>query len=248
MFVGLGVAVEEAPHERDERDPLQIGFPLHLRRFLLFTQQCLEAMSVSQRFRRERRYDLTKSYVRVGEWFRVAIGAQEYRTDGVRLPLNRYHDDGTDVPRVERALDAPEGRIIDRIRNEYRFSRFERALQLRISIEVDDQVANGGILVARHQPDFILLAREEDGAAIEAERFAQLARDSLENVDEVKGGGDLLEDVDDGRQVIAFALQLRYARAESEQLIIPPSETLRRCRGRPRRPGWSAHRLPKGVR
>jgi len=66
-----------------------------------------------------------------------------------------------------------------------------------------------------------VLAGQEDRAAIEAEGVTELSRDGLQNVDEVEGSGDLLQDVDYGDQVVALALQLRDARAEPPDLVIP---------------------------
>src|SRR5207253_1222710 len=52
---------------------------------------------------------------------------------------------------------------------------------------------------------------QEDGAAIEAECLAQLARDRLQDVDEVERGGDFLEDLDDGEQMRPLALEPGHA-------------------------------------
>src|SRR2546430_8164258 len=71
-------------------------------------------------------------------------------------------------------------------------------------------------LVGRNQPHRPAAALgEKNRAAIEPERLAELARDPLEDVDEVERCGDFLEDLDDGEQVLALALELGDARLES---------------------------------
>lgn len=254
MVVALRVAIEQAANECDERDALEIRAPLASRRFLLILEQRLEAVCVAERFRGQRRDDLAKANVGVRERFGVAIGAEENRADDGRLPLDRHDDDRPHVARVERALDRPELRIARRIRNEHRLARIERAFQLRIAIEVDDEVANRRIFVARDEANFILLGGEEDRAAIEAECVAQLASDGLQNVDEVEGGRDLLENVDDRDEMIAFALQLGDARAQPSYFIVPPIGLLRRrqvgCCWSVVRRFWAVliHLPPRGVR
>lgn len=66
-----------------------------------------------------------------------------------------------------------------------------------------------------------MLAGQEDRAAIEAEGVAQLARDGLEDVDEMQRGGDFLQDVDDRDEMVTLPLQLRDARAEPGYFVIP---------------------------
>ena len=117
--------------------------------------------------------------------------------------------------------------------DEHRLARVERALQLGIAIEVDDEVPDRRILVARDEPNLVLFAGEEDRAAIEAERVAQLAGDRLENVDEVKRGRDFLQDVDDGDEVVALALKLGYASMQTDELVISPIGPRHRRRERP---------------
>ncbi len=84
-------------------------------------------------------------------------------------------------------------------------------------------------------------AGQKDRAPVEAERLAQLAGDRLQNVDEMERGGDFLEDVDDGDEVVALALQLGYARAKTSDLVISPIGFQRRRRGRFL--GWRERRL-----
>ena len=222
MIVALGVAGEEAADERDERDPLEVGAALTLCGVLLVAHQRLEAMRVAQRLGGERRHDLTEANVGVGERLGVAVRAQENRTDGRALPLNRYDDDRADVAPVELALDEPQRRVARGVGNEHRFAGVERALQLGIAVEIDDEVANRRIFVAGDEPDLVLLGGEEDRAPVEAEGIAELARDRLEDVDEMQRGGDFLQDVDDRDEMVAFALQLAYASAKARDLIIPP--------------------------
>ena len=52
-------------------------------------------------------------------------------------------------------------------------------------------------------------ASEIDRAAIEPERFAQLAGDRLQNVYEMQRGRDVLENVDNRDELVTLALQLR---------------------------------------
>lgn len=65
-----------------------------------------------------------------------------------------------------------------------------------------------------------MLAGEKDRAAIQPERLAQLARDGLEDVDEMERRGDFLQNVDDGDEMVALALQLGYAGAQPADLIV----------------------------
>ena len=145
-------------------------------------------------------------------------------------------------------LDAAEHRVVGGIGDEHRFAALERALELRIPIEVDDEVADRRILVAGDEADFILVAGEEDCAAIESEGFAEFAGDGLEDVDEVERCGDFLEDVDDCREVVAFAGELRDAVAQprdvfSVRLRFLPVLILRSLVG-----VQSFHRLRPGAR
>ena len=64
------------------------------------------------------------------------------------------------------------------------------------------------IVVAGDEANLVGVAGEEDRAAVELERLAHLARDRLQNVDEVQRRRDVLQNVDDGEQVVALALQL----------------------------------------
>jgi hypothetical protein len=153
---------------------------------------------------------------------RVLLGPQRPKedcADDCAFPPDRHDDDRADVPHCERRLDALKHRLVGRVGDEHRLPGLEGALELRVTIEVDDEVADRRILVARDEPDFILLRREEDRAAVEPKGLTKLARDALENVDEVEGGGDLLEDVDDGRQLIALALQLGDASAQRGDFV-----------------------------
>ena len=101
----------------------------------------------------------------------------------------------------------------------------EGALELRIALEVDDEVADRRILVARDEADLVPVAGEEDRAAVEAEHVAHLARDGLQDVDEVQRRRDLLQDVDDGREMVALALELVEPGAELADVVgeAPPS-------------------------
>ena len=221
MVVRLRISVEQPAHERHERDALQVGVVLAGRGVLLIAQQFLETVRVAQRLGGERRDDLAEPHVGIRERLGVAVGAQEDGADHVALPLNRHDDDRAHVARVELRFDAAQRRIVRGVGNEHRLAGVEGALQLGIAFQVHHQVADGGILVARDEADFVVLAGQEDRAAIEAEGVTELSRDGLQNVDEVEGSGDLLQDVDYGDQVVALALQLRDARAEPPDLVIP---------------------------
>ena len=234
MLVTARVAGEEPARECDERNALQVGPVARLRGVLLVAKQRLEPMSVSQCLGGERGHDLAEANVGIGERLGVAVGAQEDRADHRALPLDRHDDDRSHVSRAQRGLDAAERRVGGRIGNEHRLARLEGALELGVAIQIDDEVANRRILVAGDEPDFLVFAGEEDRAAIEPERLAQLAGDRLENVDEVKRGGDFLQDVDDRDEVVALALQLGYARAQPADLILSAigARRLRLGRGR----------------
>ncbi len=186
LVVARSVAVEQLAEEGDERDPLQVAAFLGRERVLLVAHHRFEAMGVEQRLRGERGDDLAESNVRFGERLRIAVGAQEDRADRRRLPSNRQHDDRADVARIELVLDRLEVGVGGGVGDEDGVARVERALQLGIAIEVDDEVADRRILVAGDESYLVFLAGQEDRRAIEAERVAELAGDRLENVDEVK--------------------------------------------------------------
>ncbi len=60
MLLALGVPVEQAPQEPDERDALELRLPLCDADLLLAVQQRLEPVRVAQRLRRERRDRLAR--------------------------------------------------------------------------------------------------------------------------------------------------------------------------------------------
>ena len=210
MVLGIRVAVEEPPDEGDERDALQLGPPLGVRHVLGGANHRFEPVRVPQRLRGQRRNDLTEPHVAVRERVRVALGAQEHRPDHRAAPADGHDDDGAHVPEVEVLLDARQRRVVRRIGDEHRLPGVERALELGIAVEVDDEVPDARIFVTGDEPDFLVLSGEEDGAAVQPEGLAELARYGLEDVDEVQGSGDLLQDVDDCDQVVALTLKLGY--------------------------------------
>jgi hypothetical protein len=163
MVVGMGVAIEETTQERHERDALQLRATLRRRCFLLAAEQRLETVRVAQRLRGERRHHLAEADVGIGEGLGVSLGAEEDRSDHGALPLDRNDDDRAYVPHVELRLDRAQHRVVRRVGNEDRLLRLEGALQLRIPIQIDDEIADAGIFIARHEPYFVLLAGEEDG-------------------------------------------------------------------------------------
>ena len=228
VLVALRVAGKESSHERDERDALELGLALRLDRVFLIAKQRLEPMRVPQRFRGERRHDLAEADVRVREGLGVAIRAEEDRADHRALPSNRHDDDRPHVAHVERRFDALERRIGPRIGDEHRLTGLEGALELRIAIEIHDEVADRRILVAGDESNFVVRAREEDRASVETEGLAELTGDRLQDVDEMERGGDFLQDVDDRDEVVALALQLGYPRAEPGDLVISPIGRRRR--------------------
>jgi hypothetical protein len=83
-------------------------------------------------------------------------------------------------------LDALELGSFAAVGDEHRLAALERALQLRIAVQVDEEIADRRILVARDEAHLVPVAGEEDRAAIETERLAELAGDRLEDVDEVE--------------------------------------------------------------
>src|SRR6185437_1010374 len=157
----------------------------------------------------------------------------------------------------------PQRRLGSDVRNEYRLTRLEGALELRVAIEIDDEVADRRVLVASDEPHFVGVAGEEDRAAVQLERLAHLPRDRLEDVDEVERGRDVLQDVDDGEQMVALALQLGDPRPKVGAVgagyvaVNAPIGPRRRRRegvltgwGRVRRLGWVRviHRPPQDAR
>src|SRR5256885_10336522 len=177
-------------------------------------------MRIAQRFRGERRHHLAKMHVSVRERFRLALGAEEDRADDGTLPLNRHDDDRSHVARVQRRLDRAQHRVARRVRYEHRLLRVEGALELRIAIQIDDEIANRRIFVARDEPDFVLLAREKDRASVQAKGITKLACDTLQNIHEVQRRGYLLQDVDDGAEMIAFLLQLGHTAPQPRDLVV----------------------------
>jgi hypothetical protein len=216
------VRVQESPQKPDHGDSLELRLPLRLRDVALRLHQRLEPVRIAQRLRGERGDRLTEADVRLRERMRSLLGAQrakEDRADDRPFPPDRHDDDRADVPRRERCLDALQHRFVRRVGDEHRLPRLEGALELRVAIEVYDEVADRRVLVARYQAYLVLLRREEDRAAVETEGLAKLSRDALEDVDEMERGGDLLEDVDDGGQLVALAVQLDDARAKGGELV-----------------------------
>ena len=186
MVLGPAVALEQPPDEGEQRDSLQLSATLGVVAIVGAPHRRLEPLCVPQGLRRERCDHLTESHVAVGERIGIALGSQEDRADHRAPPADRHDHDRADVAKVEQRLDVREHRVVRRVGNEHRLARFERALELGVAIEVDDEIADRRILVARDEADIAGLAGEEDGAAVEAEGFAQLAGDRLENVYEVK--------------------------------------------------------------
>src|SRR2546427_5944786 len=185
-------------------------------RSTLFPYTTLFRSRVAQRLRGDRGDHLHESHVLVRERGAVAEGAQEDRPDRYTPPRDRHHRDGLHAAADELALHVLQARIGGGVGDEHRLAPLHRALQLGVALEVYYVVANGRILVGgdqSHRPAAAL--GEEDRAAVQPERFAELACNGLEDVDEVERGGDFLEDLDDGEQMLALALELGNARLES---------------------------------
>jgi hypothetical protein len=219
LLLAFRVAIEQATQEADERDAMQLGAALRHGDVLLAAEQGLEAVRVAQRLCRERCDRLREAHVGVAERLGVTFGAEEDRADHRALPPDGQHDDRAHVSHLEGGLDALELRVVRRVGDEHRLAALERALELRIAVQVDEQVPNRRILVARDEAHLVPVARQEDRAAIEAERLAELSRDRLQDVDEVQRRRDLLQDVDDRGEVIALALDGRESPLEARQLV-----------------------------
>ena len=209
VIVRPAVAIEKPPNEGEERDPLQLTAPLGVTAVLGAPHRRFEALRVAQRLRRERCDDLAEADVAVGKRCGVPLGAEEDRPDHCPPPPDRDDDDRLHVAQVEQRFDVREHRVVRGVRNEHRLPRLERALELGVAIEIDDEVPDRRILVARDQPYVACLAGQKDRAAVEAKGLAQLARDRLQNVYEMERGRDLLENVDERDQLVTLALQLR---------------------------------------
>ncbi len=209
MILRAVVPLEESPDECQQGDALQFPAPLGVATVLGVAHGSLEPLRVAQRFRRERRNDLAEANVAIGERVGVSFRAQEDRPDDSTPPSNRNDHDRADVPQVEQRLDVREHGIVRRVGDEDGFTRFERALQLGVAIEIDDEVADRRIFVAGDEANVASLASEEDRAAVEAERLTELPCDGLQDIYEVKRSRDFLEDVDERDQLVTLALQLR---------------------------------------
>ena len=113
---------------------------------------------------------------------------------------------------TRRAARAPRAGLSEgsagRVGDEDGLAGLDRAPQLGIAVEVHHVVPDARILVARHQahPAPAPLG-EEDRAAVETEGLAQPQRDGLHDVREVQRAADLLQDLDDGQQVLPLLLQ-----------------------------------------
>lgn len=146
-------------------------------------------------------------------------GPQEDCPDDHPFPADRDDDDRAHVPHRERGLYALQHRLGGGVRDEYRFARVESPLQLRVAIEVDDEVTDRRVLVARDQPDLVLVSRKKDRTAVEPKNLAELPGDRLQDVDEVQRRRDFFEDVDDRCELVTLAAELRDFGAELRQLI-----------------------------
>ena len=209
MILAGSVAVEQAPQECDECDALELRAATRVLVIIARPQQRLEAMGVAERLRRERGNHLAEADVALGERLGLPLGPQENRADDRRPRTDRDDDDRSHVAQVERRARVLQHRIVRRVGNEHGVARLERALELWITIEVDDEIPDRWILVAGHEAHIGVAAREIDRAAIEPECFAELPGDRLQNVYEVERGRDVLQNVDNRDELVTLALQLR---------------------------------------
>ena len=197
MRLRLAVSLQQPADECEERDTLELTAPVGVAPILRRLERGFKPMGVVKCLRGERRHDLAEADIALREGLRIALGAEEDRADHGAAPTDGNDDDRANVAKVEQRLDPGEHRIVDRVGNEHRLAGFEGPAELRVSLEIDDEVTDRRILVAGDEADVAGFAGEEDRASIESERFAQLPGDGLQDVDEVERGGDLLEDIDD---------------------------------------------------
>ena len=209
MVFARRIAIEQATEERHECYALELRAATRLLAIVVGAEQGLEPMRVPQRFRRQRRDDLTEPNVALGERLRLTLRPEEDRADDRRPPPNRHDDDRAHVANIERRPRVLEHWIVRRIRDEHRVARLECPLELRVPIEVDDEVPDRRILVARDEAHIGVTAGEVDRASIEPERLTELASDGLENVYEMQRRRNVLEDVDNGDELVTLALKLR---------------------------------------
>jgi len=203
------VAVEQSTQERYQRNTLELRAPTRLLAIVARPQQRLEAMGVAKGLRGQRRDHLAEADVALGERLGLPLRSQEDRADDRRPPTDRHDDDRSHVAHVERRAGVLQHRIVRRVGNEHRVTRLDRALELRIPIQVDDQIPDRGVFVAGYEAHIGVAARQIDRAAIEPERFAQLAGDRLQNIYEMERGRDVLQNIDDRDELVTLALQLR---------------------------------------
>ena len=209
VVFACGVPVEQATEERDQRNPLELRAAARFLPIVVRAEQGLEAVRVAQRFRGERRDHLTEANVALGERLGLTLRAQEDGADDGGPPSNRHHDDRAHVTEIECRPRILQHGIVRRVGDEHRVARLERSLELRVPIQIDDEVPDRRVFVARDQPDLGVSAGQVDRAPIERERLAELAGDRLQNVYEMERGRNVLQDVDDRDELITLALKLR---------------------------------------
>ncbi len=205
MILGLGISIEESSHERDQRDALELGPALSLGRILCRPDHGVEPMGVPQRLGSQGGDHLAEAHIALGERRGVPLRAEKNRADDRTAPSNGRDDDRADVAQIEVLTNVPQHRLVTRIGDEHGLAGLEGTLELGITGEIDHDVADRGIFVARDEPDVRGFAGEENGAAVEPERFTELARDGLQDVAEVQRPRDLLEDIDQCDQMVTFA-------------------------------------------
>ena len=147
------------------------------------------------------------------------LTAARDRSDHRATPSDGDHHYRAHVAKRKYQLRTLKHRLGARVGNENRLPTLEGTLELRIPLQVYDEVAQERILVRRHQPNIALFSQKEDRAAIQAERLAEAFGDGLQDVHEMKRRRDLGEYVDHGDQLVAFPLELRDSQSEPVCLV-----------------------------
>ncbi len=218
MPFGLAVALEQAADERQQRHPLELTPPFGAASLLGCLKRGFEAVGGVAGLRGERRHDLTEADVALRERLGVALRTEEDRPNDGASPPHRHHNDRSNVAEVEEGAYPGEHRVVQGVGDEHRLARLEGAPQLGIAAEVDDEVADRRVLVARDEPDVARIAGEEYRAPIEPERLAELPGDGLQNVYEMERRRDFLEDIDDRDELVTLPLELRDSRLQRRDL------------------------------
>ena len=234
MLGTRGIPVEQSAQEGDQRNTLQRGPPVALDLLRVGALEGAEPVGVAKRLGGERRDHLAEPDVALREWGGSPLGAQEDRANDVCPPTDRNDHDGAHVASVQRIPYALERRFTRCVGDEDGLSGLERALQFRVTAQVNDEVSQRGILEGRHHADFLgHVTGQVDRASIEPEQVAQPLGDALQDLREVQRRAHLLEDVHRGRQLVPLARQLLDTLAEQRDVgEVGNGGMARRCGGR----------------